>query len=503
VRQERGSRARRCAALVTALGLALGAAACTGDSDQVTGGRSATRQPPTDSSTSPPLPGTTSSAQPTDPAGTAPAALGAKWDWGRWAEFQPFLRTMAGGRTYYEVVWCDVEERQGYPDWTSLDRIAERSRAVGVTLMLKLRVGMCWATPGEPQYERGSKSKTESAMPRDMNAYRAWVRSAVTRYSAKGVHEYAIENEINSESFWSGTPGDFATLAETAAAEIRAADRNAKVVDAGLASTTYGYGLADWLLKQGREADAVAAYNRYYERRFGTRGNKIVEIRDRAGLESALASEQGARNLTYLRLMTDLANRKVVDVRQIHFYEKYTSVPELFAYLDAHTPKGMPIEAWEVGSFYRGSDADTPERSQEMVKSMSLVLAEGATVAVWLPLAFDPGGRNPDEPRSGLLEPDGRVREAGRLFQTMFEAARGARAVEVAGHGLMGVAFEKSGGTTAFVWADQGATITLGSGETASPVGATSEGKGGQVTVGAAPLQLKLKGTLNDFMEAQ
>jgi hypothetical protein len=156
-----------------------------------------------------------------------------------------------------------------------------------------------------------------------------------------------------------------------------------------------------------------------------------------------------------------------------------------------------------VGSFYRGSDADTPERSQEMLKTMSLVLAEGATVAIWLPLAFDPGGRNPDEPRSGLLEPDGRVREAGRLFQAMLAAARGATAVKVADRGLAGVAFEKSGGTTAFVWADSKATINLGAGETATAVGATTGGTTGAVTVGPAPLQLRLKGTLNDFLEAQ
>ena len=74
-----------------------------------------------------------------------------------------------------------------------------------------------------------------------------------------------------------------------------------------------------------------------------------MEIRDRAGLEQALTSEQGARNLTYLALMNDLAGRKVVDVRQIHFYETYSSVPALFSYLRADHTASTPIEAWEVG----------------------------------------------------------------------------------------------------------------------------------------------------------
>ncbi|HEY7723624.1 MAG TPA: hypothetical protein VIB11_17450 [Pedococcus sp.] len=492
---------------VAAVALALAGTGCTADPDEVAGGRSATPLPSSDAGT-PTGTGSPSSSStggstgsPTGTATSTPAALGAKWDWGRYAEFEPFLRTMSGGRTYYEVTWCDVEESQGARDWGTLDRIVERSRTVGVTMMLKLRVGRCWATGGDAQYERGRK--TESAMPLDMAAYRGWVRDAVTRYSGRGVHEYAIENEINSKSFWAGTPQEFATLAATAAREIRAADRNARVVDAGLSSTTYGYGLSRWLLDQGREADAIAAYNRYYQRRFGTRGDKIVEIRDRAGLERALTSEQGARNLTYLALMSDLARRKVVDVRQIHFYETYGSVPALFSYLRATTPTSTPIEAWEVGRFDRSGDSESVERDEEMLKTMSMVLAEGAAVAIWLPLAFDPQGRNSDEPRYGLLEPDGRVRESGRLFQAMLDASRGARAVKVDDAGLTGVAFEKPGSTTAFVWADDTATIELGAGETASAVGKTAEGRSGRVTVDGQPVQLTLKSPVKSFLEAQ
>lgn len=438
------------------------------------------------------------------PTVTTPAtgpALGAKWDWGRYTEFEPYLRTLSGGRTYYEVVWCDVERQQGHPDWSSLDRIAERTRSVGITLMLKLRVGRCWATGGSAQYERGSKGKTESAMPRDLNAYRSWVRSAVTRYSAKGVTEYAIENEINSKSFWGGSPEEYRTLAEAAASAIRSADGDARVVDAGLSSTTYGYGIADRLLREGREAEAVAAYNRYYQKRFGTRGDKITQVHDRSSLEASLASEQGARNLTYLRLMTELAQRKIVDVRQVHFYETWSSVRDLFDYLHATTPPQVPVEAWEVGRFDRDSGTDGSE-SVEMLKTVSLVLAEGARVAVWLPLAFDPGGRNSDEPRFGLLEPDGTVRAAGALFAEMVKAAGGATTRAVSAGSLTGVAFERAGRTTAFVWSATPVGLKLGSGESARPVGERTAATG-RVTVGPTPVQLVLKVPVKQFLEGQ
>jgi hypothetical protein len=496
----RGARtARRLLALLLAAAVVVLPTACRGANDDTPGGRSATPLPlPTSSSDATPTGGTSSG--PGETAGGA-VSLGAKWDWGRYAEFAPYLRTLSGGRTYYEVVWCDVEPQKGSPDWSSLDRIAERSRSLGITLMLKLRVGVCWATGGQAQYQRGSKGKTESAMPQDMSAYRSWVHAVVARYSPKGVNEYAVENEINSKSFWAGTPEQYRTLVEAASAEIRSANPRAEVVDAGLSSTTYGYGIADRLLRESHDAEAVAAYNRYYAKRFGTRGDKIAEVRDRASLQAALASEQGARNLAYLRLMSDLASRHVVDVRQVHFYESWTAVGDLFAYLRATTPKEVPIEAWEVGRFDRDSGTDGTE-SEEMVRTVSLVLAGGARVVVWLPLAFDPSGRNADEPRFGLLEPDGSVRPAGRLFQQLSAAAKGATTVAVAQGDLTGVALQRAGATTAVVWSMRPTTLQLGKGESAGPVDGSTTSTG-RVTIDQHPVRLVLNGSVKDLLEAQ
>jgi hypothetical protein len=492
-------RARAAAAVVAAVAVA-GLVGCSGTSSA---DRSLDTGHPATSSGSgwgtPPPGGTT--------GGTAGPAtpMGAKWDWGRFTEFSPFLKSVSGGNTYYEVVWCDIEKKQGSPDWSALDRIATRSRDVGATLMLKLRVGRCWATSGDAQHQRGSKSKTESAMPTDLGAYKAWVHEAVTRYSKLGVHEYAIENEINSAGFWAGTPEQFTTLAKTASAEIRASDPQAKVVDAGLSSTSYGYGIADWLLQQGRDAEAVSAYNAYFERRIGTRGDQIVAVRTKADLEAALRSDQGARNLTYLDLMRQLAASKVTDVRQIHFYEKYSSVPVLFDYLKAHTPYGTPIQAWEVGSFDKsGATTDDATKSEEVLKTMSLVLAEGATVAIWLPLAFDPGGRNGDEPRYGLLEPNGQLRQAGRIFQAMVEASRGAKAVRISVDGMTGVGFDKGTTATAFVWSDSSAVVQLPDGAKAASVESLDKtSTGATATLGATPQRLVLPVPTATFLKEQ
>jgi len=478
---------RTPAAVVLTAMTGLGVVACTG-SDTSLDSTTHAVVPSTGTGTTLPTAGGTTAA-----AGL-PSPMGAKWDWGRFAEFSPFLRSVSGGTTYYEAVWCDIEKDRGSQDWSSLDRVATRSREVGVTLMLKLRVGRCWATSGDAQHERGSKSKTESAMPTDLGAYKAWVRAAVARYMKLGVREYAVENEINSASFWAGTPEQFTTLAEAASDAIRAADPQALVVDAGLSSTSYGYGIADWLLRQGREAEAVAAYNAYYERRIGTRGEQIVAVRTRADLEAALTSEQGVRNLAYLDVVRDLAARKVTDLRQIHFYEKYSSVPQLFAYLRSHTPPGTPIQAWEVGSFDKGrATTDDAIKSDEVLKTMSLVLAEGAQVAIWLPLAFDPGGRNGDEPRYGLLEPDGQPRQAARIFQAMVDASRGARAVKISVDGVTGVGFDRNGTSTAFVWSDRSVVVQLPDGAKVTSVKTLDKSTAASTTtLGPAPQQLVL-----------
>ena len=185
----------------------------------------------------------------------------------------------------------------------------------------------------------------------------------MTRYSAMGVHEYAVENEINSKTFWGGTPEQFETLAESAAAEIRAADPNAARggpwPQQHLLRARHRRRLLGRVARPtpSRPTTATTTALRH-ARRPDHRG------RDRAGLEAALASEQGARNLAYLGSWKTSRNGKVVDVRQIHFYEMHTSVPDLFAFLKATTPASTPIEAWEVGSFFKDTQSDSAVRAR-------------------------------------------------------------------------------------------------------------------------------------------
>lgn len=484
-------RRRRLAALaVLVLGGCAALAACSGGGDEPTVSSS------THTSSSPSTPSATATS------GTAEVTpIGAKWDWGRFDSYRTYLKSMSGGPTYYELTWCGVEPSQGIRNWQTVDRVVKRVDEIGMTPMLKIRTGMCWATQGSAQYQRGKADKTESGVPKSMDQYKDFVKAVVTRYSAMGVHEFALENEVNSPSYWAGTPEQLQQLMEAGSSAIKTADASAKVVDFGLASTTYGYGIADDLLKAGKTQDAISAYNAYFERRIGTRGDKIPRVTTAAQLQSVLDSDQGQRNLAYLAMATTLAEKHVVDVRQIHFYEKWSSVPMLMDYLKRHTPTGVPIEAWEVGSFWKDGDGSEAERSQEVTKTVVDLLAAGAAKVIWLPLTVDPTGRNSDEPRYGLLDPDGTVRPAGSALSSVAGAARGATAVPVASAGLAGVGFEQGGSSTLFVWGTKNVDLPMAA-KMATPgseLKAVSKGDSSPTADGVQ--QIQVQGTVAGFVK--
>lgn len=457
-----GSRGRRAAAGLLLLALAAG---CT--SPSAPGGPSARAEAPT-SGTGPgsggggPLNGTTpNGTAPSVPAPPGSVRLGAKWDWSRMSASEAYLARLRGGVTFYELAWCDLERSPGAVDWSAVDGVVDRSRALGITMMLKIRVGACWATSGTASHQRGKRAKTESLMPHDLAAYQGFVRAVVARYSARGVHEYALENEVNGESFWGGTPAELEQLARAGAQAVRAADPHASVVDFGISSTAYGAAIADRLLREHRDADALAAYDTYYARRFATRAKDLPRVGSADELRSALATGQPRRNLDYLALDEKLLRDGVFDVRQVHFYEAWDSVPALLDYLHATTPADVPLEAWEVGQFDSDAPADPGARSDEAVKTVALFLAGGVRVLVWLPLSSSATG--PDaETRLGLQSSDGQLRPVADVFAELATALRSPDATATRPPSpLTGVSVSTKTSSLYVVWAASGPDAPL------------------------------------------
>lgn len=417
------------------------------------------------------------------PASAAePAVLGLKWDWDREGFYHDWLRGLGGGDTFYELVWCDVEPAPGLRDWSRIDEVVDGAVAVGFEMNLKIRIGSCWAT-GTRLEARGAKNKTASLMPRDMAAYEAFVRAVAERYAPRGVHRYAVENEVNGNGFWQATPADYERVARTAAAAIRSGDPQAIVLDSGISSTAYGAGVARWLLDEGRTADALAAWSAFYERRFAVRQEQLPRVRDAASLRTALQTDQPARNLAFLEATLRLAADGVLDAYQLHFYEPWHNVPLLLGYLSNHLPAGLPIESWETGIFWPSGDEEAVPG--ETVKLVSLLLAGGIRRVIWLPAAHDPGGRREEEYRFGLFTGTGDARPAAALFGELARAASGAAVRGLAGEQVRGVALSRGERTLLAVWsyAPEHRTEAL-------PLGAALVQPGGSIPAGEGPLSL-------------
>jgi hypothetical protein len=398
--------------------------------------------------------------------------IGLKWDWSTLDRYLPFVKDLAGGATFYEFEWCQVEPRQGQLDWGVLDRVVRSGRRLGYEMMLKIRVGSCWATGGRRGEERGEKRKTVSAMPRDLAAYQAFVRTVVERYRPLGVRQYAIENEVNARNFWDGTPQQYEQLVRLGAQAVHAADPKAEVLDSGIASPIYGVAIAERLLSKGRDGEAVAAYQRYYARR----GSQYRRVETVAELRSMLGRGLVRRGLDYLAATQRLAREKAFDVYQLHFYEPWDNVPALLDYVRATLPSSLPIEAWEVGMFQRGAfdqRGDQQLLAGEAAKEVSLLLAGGVRRVVWLPLAAPDGA---SELRFGLLDAGGGVRPAGEVVKRLAAASEGATWRGVTSGEASGVAFGKGSKTTLVLWSEHGAIVpgAARSGANASTLGGAS-----------------------------
>lgn len=415
-----------------------------------------------------------------------PHPLGLKYDLNRSETFAPYLRRLAGGTTFFMLVWCDVEPEQGELDWADADRAVELASRLGYRMALHVRIGSCWSTGGRVGEARGRRAVTPSAPPRDVAAYRAFVRAAVDRYKRYAIHDYAIENEVNAAAFWRGTAQEYEELVAVAAREIRQADPDARVFDSGLSSTAYGAGIADDLRRAGRPDDAVAAYNRYYSYRAATRPRDFPVLSSPGDLEGALTNEQGRRNLEYLASTERLVRDRTVDALQLHFYEGHDAARDLMEYVRAHSPAGTTVEVWELGMYRPGERRTDQIQAEQLARAVVSLLAGGVRRVVYLPAAYDPAGRRETEMRWGLLRPDGTAGQAAELYVALAEATSEATLESIGGGPIEGVLAERPAKTTAVVWSDSGARLAG-----TPPAGATAVGASGR-TIPWGPAGLAL-----------
>ncbi len=129
--------------------------------------------------------------------------------------------------------WAEIEPQPGTYDWEPWDRIVSEVTQQGLQLIAVLDTSPPWARHTDDGDNR-------FAPPQYVTTYGLFVRAFARRYGQQ-VTCYEIWDEPNIYPHWGARavdPAGYVCLLRVAAAELRAADRDAVVVSAGLAPTS-------------------------------------------------------------------------------------------------------------------------------------------------------------------------------------------------------------------------------------------------------------------------
>ncbi len=166
-----------------------------------------------------------------------------------------FLRDARIGWLRCDFAWSDLEPRPGAWNFSGIDKVVGEAQARGVRILGILGASPSWANGG----------KGWNYPPTDMEAWRNYVRTVVSRYRGR-VSAWEIWNEENTEAFWQPEPDLDAYLVILAAAseEIRESDPLASVVMGGVAGLDPDF-LSRFLERGGAEYVDAVAYHPYPE----------------------------------------------------------------------------------------------------------------------------------------------------------------------------------------------------------------------------------------------
>lgn len=139
-----------------------------------------------------------------------------------------YMKAARIGAVRWPVNWATVQPtaRGGY-DWSSVDPAVEAARRRGLQVLPFIY--------GTPSWIAAKQTTLPIDSARAKRAWLAFVRAAVQRYSARGVHTWQVWNEANFFYFaYPVSPSRYARLLKPTYAEIKKDDPSAKVILSGL-----------------------------------------------------------------------------------------------------------------------------------------------------------------------------------------------------------------------------------------------------------------------------
>lgn len=159
-----------------------------------------------------------------------------------------------------DVTWADLQPNKGQWNFERLDRYVSLAQQHGTSILLPLGGSPTWAS-ARPQV-RTNYQPGFTAEPANMDDWRAFVRTVVSRYKGR-IQAYEIWNEPNLKDFWTGTTDQMLALTKEASQIVHSVDPHAIVVSP---SATADYGipwLAEFLKKGGGQFVDVIGFHFY------------------------------------------------------------------------------------------------------------------------------------------------------------------------------------------------------------------------------------------------
>ena len=149
----------------------------------------------------------------------------------------------------WNLQWSLAEPFEGDYQWLGVDQLLSNAEAEGLKVILRVDSAPDWARSGG-----------EGAPPDDMDDFGDFMGVLASRYAGR-VAGYVIWNEPNLPENWGGSPKaqEYVQMLAAVYPKIKAADANAAVVTAGMA-TTGGPGGSLCGLGAGLASGALSAY---------------------------------------------------------------------------------------------------------------------------------------------------------------------------------------------------------------------------------------------------
>ena len=127
------------------------------------------------------------------------------------------------------LYWQAIEPRPGELHWQRYDDLIATARAQRFQVLALLAYATPWATTAPP----GAPGNVTHYPPSDQAAWLRYVTAVVSRYH-QDVHAWEVWNEPDFDTFWGGTPAEYASLLAVTYQAIKAVDPAATVVLGGL-----------------------------------------------------------------------------------------------------------------------------------------------------------------------------------------------------------------------------------------------------------------------------